>query len=251
MVNAQTSSAFCGLTNKAFKPSEYLQFKIFYSAAGFIKIGAGEATFVTKAEKLGNQYTYHVIGEGSTYSFYDGIFKVRDKYESFMDTANLTSVKFVRNISEGGFKKLENVSFNRVNSTATSKEGTYKLPDCTQDVLSAVYSARNINFDSYKVGDKIAFTMFLDNQVHNMYLRYLGKEKIKTSYGKFRAIKFKPLLVKGTIFEGGEKMIVWVSDDNNHIPLRVESPIIVGSVKIDMIRYANLRHPLTSFFGIN
>jgi hypothetical protein len=88
--------------------------------------------------------------------------------------------------------------------------------------------------------------MFIDNEVYNMYIRYLGKEEIKTKYGKFRAVKFKPLLIKGTIFEGGEKMNVWVTDDANRIPLRVESPIAVGSIKVDMMGYKNLRHPLTS-----
>ena len=92
--------------------------------------------------------------------------------------------------------------------------------------------------------------MFLDNEVYEMYIRYLGKETIKTKYGKFKAIKFKPLLIKGTIFEGGEKMTVWVSDDKNHIPIRIESPISVGSVKIDMISYRNLRYPLTSLVSL-
>ncbi len=88
--------------------------------------------------------------------------------------------------------------------------------------------------------------MFLDNEVYNMYIRYLGKETIKTKYGKFDAIKFKPLLIKGTIFEGGENMTVWVTDDDNHIPVRIESPIVVGKVKMDMMNYENIRHPLTS-----
>jgi hypothetical protein len=92
--------------------------------------------------------------------------------------------------------------------------------------------------------------MFLDKEVFEMYIRYIGKETIKTKYGKFKAIKFKPLLVKGTIFEGGEKMTVWVSDDANHIPVRIESPISVGSVKVDMISRNNLRHPLSSLISV-
>ena len=91
--------------------------------------------------------------------------------------------------------------------------------------------------------------MFLDNEVYNLYLRYMGKEVVKTKYGKFRAIKFKPLLVKGTLFQGGEKMTVWVSDDPNHIPLRIESPIVVGSIKVDMMQYRNLRYPLSSMIS--
>ena len=143
----------------------------------------------------------------------------------------------------------DNVAFNQQTNTAVSSKGVTKVPECIQDVLSTIYYARNINFNSYNVGDKIPFSMYLDNEVFNLYVKYLGKEKIKTKYGKFNAIKFKPLLIKGTIFEGGEKMTVWVSDDNNHIPLRIESPISVGSIKVDMMGYRNLRHPLTSMLS--
>src|SRR5690606_27485775 len=115
-----------------------------------------------------------------------------------------------------------------------------------QDVVSAMYYARNIDFSKLRPDDKIPFFMFLDNEVYNMYIRYVGKEEIKTKYGKYRAIKIKPLLLKGQIFEGGEKMTVWVTDDKNHIPTRVESPLVAGKVKIDMIGHSNLRHPLTS-----
>ena len=91
--------------------------------------------------------------------------------------------------------------------------------------------------------------MFLDDEVYHLYIRYLGKENIKTRYGKFRAIKFKPLLIKGTMFQGGEKMTAWVSDDPNHLILRVESPITVGSIKVDMYGYKNLRYPLSSLLS--
>jgi hypothetical protein len=132
---------------------------------------------------------------------------------------------------------------------ATTTEKAYKIPNCIQDVLSAIYYARNINFNKYQPEDKIPFSMFLDNEVFNLYIKYQGKEVIKTRYGTFNAIKFKPLLVKGTLFEGGEKMTVWVSDDANHIPLRVESPIVVGSIKADMMGYRNLRYPLSSLIS--
>jgi len=93
--------------------------------------------------------------------------------------------------------------------------------------------------------------MFLDNQVYEIYVRYLGKDIVKTKYGRFRAIKFKPLLIKGTIFEGGEKMTVWVSDDGNHIPLRVESPITVGKIQVEMMDFRNRRYPMSSLLDVN
>jgi hypothetical protein len=212
-------------------------------------VGAGEATFTTTLERFNGKTVYHCVGDGKSYSFFDNFFRVRDRYESYIDTANLLPYKFIRNVDEGGYKKYNNVSFNQSANTAVSTNGVYKVTNCIQDVVSAVYYARNINFDKYQVDDKIPFDMFLDDEIYHLYIRYLGKEKIKTRYGKFNAIKFKPLLIKGTIFEGGEKMNAWVSDDPNHLLLRVESPIAVGSIKIDMMDYANLRYPLTSLIS--
>lgn len=236
---------FCGIRNTTFRNGENISFVVFYSALG-IYVNAGEASFTTTLERLGNKSVYHVVGSGRTNSKYDWIFKVRDKYETYFDTATLQPYKFIRNIEEGGYKKYENVTFNPSANTAITTNGVFKVPNCIQDVLSSIYYARNIDFNKYKVGDKIPFSMFLDNEVFNLYLRYLGKETVKTRYGKFHTIKFRPLLVKGTLFAGGEKMTVWVTDDGNRIPVRIESPIVVGTVKVDLMGYQNLRHPLTS-----
>lgn len=245
----KAGNGFCDMRNSAFNAGEIITYKVFYTAAG-VYIGAGEATFRSTIETFNNKPVYHVIGEGKTYSFYDNFFKVRDKYESYIDTATLQPYRFIRNVNEGTYKKYENVTFNKSTNTAVTSNGVFKVPECVQDVLSAIYFARNIDFDQYKKDDKIMFSMFLDGEVYEMYIRYLGKETVKTRYGKFRAIKFKPLLIKGTIFEGGEKMTVWVSDDGNRVPLRIESPISVGSVKVDMIYNRNLRHRLSSLISL-
>lgn len=245
----KAGDGFCDVRNTAFNAGEALTFKVFYTVAGMY-VGAGEATFSSFLEKWNNHPVYHIVGEGKTYSFYDNFFKVRDRYETFIDTATLQPYRFIRNINEGGFKKYEDVTFNKATNIAVTNKGVYKIPSCVQDVLSAIYYARNIDFDKYKPGDKIPFTLFLDKELFAMYIRYIGKETIKTKYGKFNSIKFKPLLIKGTIFEGGEKMTVWVSDDKNKIPVRIESPISVGSIKVDMMSYKNLRHPLSSLVDV-
>lgn len=247
--NTPAQIDFCGITNTAFKNGEVITMKVFYNALGAY-IGAGEATFTTKLERYNGKPVYHIVGEGKSYSFFDNFFKVRDRYESFVDTSTLLPYKFIRNVDEGGHKIYNNVSFNQTTHTATSTNGVFKISNCIQDVVSSMYYARNINFDKYKPGDKIPFDMFLDDEVYHLYIRYVGKEKIKTRYGKFHAIKFKPLLVKGTMFEGGEKMNAWVSDDANKLLLRVESPISVGNVKVDMMGYSNLRYPLTSLMNV-
>jgi len=239
---------FCGIRNNSFRAGESISLIVFYNALG-LYINAGTANITVSSEKLFNKPVYHITGTGSTNSKYDWIFKVRDRYETYIDTVTLQPYKFIRNVDEGGYKKYENITFNQAANTAITTRGVFKVPNCIQDVVGAVYYARNIDFNKYKPGDKIPFSMFLDNEVYSMYIRYEGKVTVKTRYGKFRAIKFKPLLLKGTIFEGGERMTVYVSDDQNKIPLRIESPLLVGSVKVDMMSYDNLRYPLTSLIN--
>jgi hypothetical protein len=241
---------FCsGIRNTAFQAGEQLTYRVYYAVAGAY-IAAGEATFSTTLENFDHKEVYHVVGEGKTFSFEDKFFRVRDRYESYIDTSTLQPYKFIRDVDEGGYKTKENVTFVKAANTAITNTGVYKVPDCIQDVLSAVFYARNIDFNHHKPGDKIPFDMFLDRRVYPLYIRYLGKETIRTKYAKFRTIKFKPLLVKGTMFEGGEKMTVWVTDDPNHIAVRIESPITVGKVSVDMSYYRNLRYPLSSLVDL-
>lgn len=241
----QQTDPFCGIRNTSFKDGEQVTMKVYYTTLG-LYVGAGEAKFSTTLEKYNGIPVYHCVGTGNTYSFFDNFYKVRDRYETYIDTSTMLPVKFIRNVSEGGSKIYNNITFNHRAGTAVSTHGVFKVTSCIQDVISSVYYARNINFDNYKPGDKIPFDMFLDDEIYHLYLRYEGKENVKTKYGKFRAIKFKPLLIKGSIFKGGEDMNVWVSDDSNHLLLRAESPISVGSIKVDMMGYKNLRYPLTS-----
>ncbi|MDQ6902735.1 MAG: DUF3108 domain-containing protein [Bacteroidota bacterium] len=239
---------FCGVKNTAFNADEVVTMRVYYTTLGMY-VGAGEAVFSTSLEKFNGKTVYHCVGTGTSYSFFDNFFKVRDRYETYIDTATMLPIKFIRNVDEGGTKFYDNVTFNHTSETAVSTKGVYKIGSCIQDVISSTYYARNIDFNKFKPGDKIPFDMFLDNETYHLYLRYEGKEVIKTKYGKFHSIKFKPLLIKGSIFQGGEKMNVWVSDDPNHLLLRAESPISVGTIKVDMMGYKNLRYPLTSLIN--
>lgn len=236
---------FCNVGNRSIQAGEKLNFKVYYNLSA-IWVAAGEANFTTKQETLNGRSVFHITGDGQTYKSYDWVYKVRDKYETFIDTETMLPSKFIRNVSEGDTKFTNYVTFDQRQRKAYSNKKTFNVPQCVQDVLSAIYYARNIDYSKYKSGAKIPFSMFLDDEVFDLYIRYMGKVKIKTKYGTFNAIKISPLLIKGTIFKGGEGMVVYVSDDANHIPLRIDSPIVVGSIKVDMMGYSGLRHPLTS-----
>ncbi|HMR84362.1 MAG TPA: DUF3108 domain-containing protein [Niabella sp.] len=242
----------CGITNTSFKAGEKVGFIVYYTAAKIINMAAGAGSFTTTLEKLNGKQVYHIEGEGHTLPSYEWAYKAKDVYETYMDAETLLPLKFVRNIHEGDYKKYQNVSFNRSANKAISKEGVFEVPECVHDVVSAVFWARNINFNLLKPNtDKVPVKIFLDNEVHTLYVRYLGKETITTKYGKFKTIKIKPSTIKGTIFKDDDKMTVWITDDANRVPVRVESPIIVGKVRIDMTSFENLRNPMTALVKKN
>lgn len=239
----------CTIRNSTTQNGEKITYKVYYTVAGTY-IGAGTAVFTNKYELYNGLPTYHITGDGKTFSSYDWFFKVRDLYESYIDTATMLPVKFVRNVNEGGFKLYQHVVFNRKTKRALSTKANHEVPACVQDVLSSIYYARNIDFSKYKVGDKIPFSLFLDEKVYEIYIRYLGKEKLNTRHGTFNTIKFKPLLIEGTIFKGGELMNVWVTDDKNKIPVHIETPITVGKIKVDLIAAEHLKNPSTGIINL-
>lgn len=239
----------CNIQNTAYQAGEKLTFKVYYNM-GMIWVGAGIASFTTTQETLNGRSVFHVVGEGKTLKSYEWFYKVRDRYETYIDTETQLPAKFFRSVNEGGFKFTNNVYFNQVANKATSANGTFSVPKCVQDVLSSIFFARNIDYNSYPIGAKIPFSMFLDDQVYKLNITYLGKEKITTKYGTFKTIKIKPLLISGTIFKEGDQMTIWVSDDANHIPVRVDSPILVGSIKVDLVGYDKLRNPFSSLINL-
>jgi hypothetical protein len=229
---------------------EKISYTIYYNVIG-LYVNAGNAQFTVAPSKWEGDPAYTFTALGNSNQRYDWIFKVRDKYESIVDAKTLLPYYFSRTINEGSFHQNQNLTFNQKSNEVLNDRGdTFKSADCTFDVISAIYAARNLDFRNLQVNDKVYLNFFLDNELFPSYFKYLGKETIRTKFGKFKAIKIAPLLVKGTMFKGGEQMSIWVTDDENHIPIRIETPIIVGTIKVDMKSYEGLRYPLTSLIEI-
>jgi hypothetical protein len=231
------------LPNNAFKTGEILEYRIHY---GFMD--AGEARLEIKQElyPIGSRRCYHIVGTGQTKGAFDWFFKVRDRYETYMDSASLMPWIFIRRIDEGGYTKNQNVTFNHYKNTATSEAATIPIPTYVQDLISAFYYARTIDFTDAKAGSVYPIDAYLDDEVFPMNIKVVGREKIKTKFGTFNCLKFRPLLQEGRVFKEEEDMTVWVTDDDNRIVVRAEAKILVGSIKMDLKGYSGLANPLTS-----
>jgi hypothetical protein len=229
------------INNDAFSYGEKLVFRVHY---GIIDAGTAQLEVLNEEKKIGKRPVYHVVGTGTTNSAFDLFFKVRDRYETFIDKDALVPWLFIRHVEEGSYKLNQYVVFNQYNDEAKTEKGVYKTPDNIQDLLSTYYYLRNLDFTDIQPGKVFAQTAFLDDEVHQFYYKYLGKETITTDLGTFKCLKFCPSLLKGRVFKNEEDMVVWVTDDEAKLPIRAEAKILVGSIKMDLKSYSGVKTPL-------
>lgn len=253
--------AFCNSLNaqktlspafKAFQRGETLSYRVHY---GFVDAGEANITVTKDSLKFRNRPTYHVVGTGSTRSAFDWFFRVRDRYDSWMDEETLLPQLFLRRVDEGGFIINQDYRFNhQTNTVNVKRSGTDKgrstegkvfdLPNSTHDILSFFYYARSLDLNGVQTGDVINVKTFFDEEIFPMQVKLIGREVIKTKVGKIRCIKIRPVIQKGRVFEEEEDLTLWVSDDFNRIPVRLQADVLVGSIKMDLKSFSNLAHPL-------
>lgn len=229
----------------AFKPGEWLKFRIHY---GFLN--ASYATLHLTSETLNNVPVYHVVGEGKTTGFASIFFKVDDTYESYFNKEDGRPYKFIRKIDEGGYTKDMEIDFDYKKDKAVlidNKNGTkqdFDINDQIQDLISASYFLRsNYNLEEFTVGESIDLDMLFDDDgVFKFQLKYLGKETLRTKFGKVECLKFRPLVQSGRVFKEKESLTLWVSNDWNKIPIRIKADLAVGSLKADLDGYNGLRN---------
>lgn len=235
---------------KAYKAGEWLKFRISYSNF----FNAGNATMRIKQTKNQGRDAFHIVGKGKTTGVVSWFFKVNDDYQSYFYKDNIQPYRFVRKIDEGGYKKDKEILFDQSNKTAVVKdykhntEKTFSTHSDVQDMVSTLYHLRNKDITNMKVGDEIKLTMFFDENNYDFKLRYLGKEIIKTKFGKVATVKFRPLVQAGRVFKEDESLTVWVSDDQNKIPLRIKASLAVGSLRADLDAYKGLANPFPIIF---
>jgi|SRR6185437_9386363 len=242
--NAQKSVRV--VENDAFGFGEKITYTVKYNL--YFNISVGEVNFeiTDKPEVIAGNRCYHVIGTGSTYGFYDPFYKVRDRYETYIEENSILPLLFIRNVNEGKFSFNEYVIFNQAKSTAVSKKRAQRIPKFTEDVLSSLYYARTFDFTDAKPGQAFMLTTFIDDSTYHVGVRYVGRVTLNTSLGKIKCIKLKPILIVDRLFKSENSMTLWVTDDANHIPVRVESGISVGKIRADLASWSGLKSPMTS-----
>ena len=229
-------------TNNAWSLGEFLSYRVHYGI-----MNAGEVELVIEKElmPIGDRKVYHIHAKGRSYSGFDWFFRVRDHYQTYIDNKAIQPLQFSKIMEEGKYKDSDFALFNyKTKMVSSAKKGSVAFTGDIQDVISAIYFARTINIKDAQPGDVFPIQIYLDGEVHDLQFKYVKKEVIKTDIGKVNAVKVVPMLVADRVFKEEEGMELWVSDDDNKVPLRVKAGLLVGSVKVDITAYNNLLWPI-------
>jgi hypothetical protein len=251
-----TAFSQCVSSVSSFYAGEKLSYKALYTW-GFIWIHAADVQFTVTSKNIGAIPAYLLMAKASSLKTFDWFFKVRDCFQSWVTSDKLTPVWFDQNTSEGGFEVRQTYAFDPSGSKIFHRasithrpniQDTVPIPPCTFDVLSAIYYCRTIPFHQYKVNDKLTVSTLIDGKLYPIHIRFLGKEIIPGLHRKekFSCYKIEATAVESTNFKEGQKINVWFTDDDNHLPILVEAKVVVGSVKGYLDTFEGLRNPLKS-----
>ncbi len=235
-----------------FTAGEKLVYRVYYNW-NFVWLSAGEISLEIKDE----QDLYHIEVTGRTYTSYEWFYKVRDKYHSYIDKKTGLPKLYIRDIQQGDYRHYEKIVFDYTNRKALSYTGRsinelksteIVLEKDYYDLISSMYFLRNMNVDKFRKNGRTGFNVILDDSKYELNLHYMqddDKLKIKDS-GTYKAFHAVADVISGNVFKSGVQMNFWISNDSNNLPVMLESPLIVGSVKGILVSYSNLKFPFAA-----
>lgn len=247
-----TKDSMRTVRNESFSTGEILKYKVHYGP-----ITAAEATIDVSKQlyTINGRPSYRATVYGRTSSSFDLFIRVRDTWQSYIDTAAIVPHRFYRNIEEGSYRKKETVDFNHASNVAAvkvkrkkdpEKTSTHKVSDNVQDIVSGFYYLRTMNYDNMRKGEKLTIKGFFEEENFDMEVTYKGRETVSTKAGKIKAIKLVPKMPENEMFKGENAISVYLSDDDNKVPVLIEAEMFVGSLKVDLYEFKNLKHKLVA-----
>ncbi len=227
------------------KNGEKLSFRIHYGI-----LNAGYATLSANQVNYRNSPHFRVTGIGKSTGAVRAFFKVDDVYESYINIATGLPSHYVRNVSEGGYRRYFETDFNHDNQTLiltnkldkTSKN--FKTVKGIQDMISAFYYLRSMDTNTFKVGSSLKINIWIDDEIYPFMLKVTGTVTKNTKFGKISCLKIVPYVMSGRIFKSTEGVTMYVTNDANLIPVEIKAELLVGSLKASLDNYHNVKYPL-------
>lgn len=212
---------------------------------GYSFITAGEAVFsIPTMDTVNGRPSYRIEFSVQSTPSFTWIYKVDDLYRTVVDESALIPWRFTQRIREGGYSRDFEAVFDHVRGMATTKDGVYPIPPNVQDVVSALYLARTFDFGSMRPGQRTELKNFYKDSAYTLAVRFLGFQKVSVDAGTFDCFLVEPLIKEGGLFKSDGRILIWLSNDDRRIPVKVSTKVAIGSIDAELREYRGLRGPL-------
>lgn len=230
------------LKESTYKEGEKLAYKLRY---GVISAANGVLTVNKSNKDFGKKNVFHLSAFGQTSSAFSIFHSVKNRYDSYVDKETFMPYLYTEDIKEAKYRRKEYATFDHATRTVKGVKGTFKNKSPqTFDLLSAYYFSRNLDLSSLKSGDSFKIAYFLNDEIADLKITYVGTEKIKTSLGTLDCIKLNPEIKPGRIFKKDSKLYLWVTNDGNRIPVKAQVEVLIGSITMELTSAQGLKHEL-------
>jgi hypothetical protein len=230
----------------AYLPGEIIQYRVHY---GFITAAEAFMRLTDKYYYVNKKVCYRAEIIGNSTGAFSSIVKIRNVYGAYFDTIEFKPQKAFRSISENKYRKKEETFFDYANNIASIRDEDGPPEEISifpniLDMVSGYYFLRLQKYDGLSKNDTIKLKGIFENKTYDFKILYLGKQLVKTDFGKIASFVISPIMPENSLFRGKYPIKMWISDDGNRIPLKVEAELMLGSVELDMTAYDNLKYPL-------
>jgi len=243
-----TAQSDVDTTNIPFRRGEKLVYRVYFKSFLTGKVSAGDITLEVKntRRRFNGRYTYHIECVGKSRGTFNWFMKVDDKFESFIDEKSMMPLLFIRRTHEGHYQKDDEVEFFPEQNLAVSRQKVKETPPRIHDILSAYYYTRTTDFTRMKPGEDFSLPIFFDDSVFTSRIVCYNREIVQTKLGSFNCVSFRPMVITGSVFSNRYPMTVWITDDENKIPVLIRSALVVGRIEIELVRISGLANLLLS-----
>jgi hypothetical protein len=241
----------------AFGPGEKMYFTVHYKW-GAVNSDVGHANVSLDTLTFNGQKAFCCKAYGRTTKLYDIFFKVREDFRSWFTVDGMRPLKFTRDTHEGNYRARNtylydwsatdpHIDADLYSTSKGARSMELPLTKCTFDLPALFYFSRNMDVDNVEPGRRYPMTFAIDDDIFNVYFILFGRETIKVKgLGTVKTIKFAAKLLEGEVFTGEEDMIIWISDDENRLPVYFEAPLLIGKATGRMTDCEGLKHPFTA-----
>ncbi len=215
--------------SRPFRPGESLKFTVQY---GIIHAGSAYLE-VPEVRQWQGHAVYRFVARAESNSFFNKIYRVRNRIESVWDTTGRFSWRYSEDRHEGSHRFRDEVDFDPRRGEARYENGqTFPIPPQVQDALSAFYYTR---FQPLPLGGSIVFDYHADKKSAPLEVRILGRERVEVPAGRFNCIAIEPVLNAGGIFKSSGRLVIWLTDDERRMPVLMKSKVAIGSISAVLV----------------